>query len=790
MEQQEIAQINELPVLPLRDVVAYPFINMSLFVARDTSKKALELAVAGDRKVILVTQKSSKTENPDFDDIYKIGIVAKVIQHLQLPDNTIRLLILGEKTCEIKSIEDKGEYKLAKFIDYPIETLEKETQKRLTQMLVKRLENYLKLVPKPPKEMLTDFKTVKNMEQLIYVLSSHLKININDRQKLLEYKSEEEKLEYLIYALDVEFEMLQLEKDISDKVRKKLDKTQKDFYLNERIKAFQSEINKDTPSDFEEIEEKIKTLELSEEAHKKAEQELKKLKAMTATSAEANVVRSYLDWLLSLPWGNSVQTKVNLTKAAKILDEDHYGLEDIKERILDYLAVQQRVKKMKGGVLCFVGPPGVGKTSLAASIARAVNRKYVRIALGGVRDEAEIRGHRRTYVGSLPGKIIQKIAKVGVKNPLFLLDEIDKLGSDHRGDPASALLEVLDPEQNKYFADHYLEVDFDLSEVMFICTANSMNIPDALLDRMEVIRLAGYTEDEKLNIAKKYLLPKQMQQNGVKNEELDLSEQAILEILRFYTKEAGVRDLERQIMRICRKRVRDFSEKKPDIKQEVLQSEDINYFLGERKFSYGLKDEQNQVGRVNGLAWTKVGGELLHIEAATMPGKSNLVKTGSLGEVMQESVQAALTVIRSRSSTWGLADNFFADLDIHLHVPEGATPKDGPSAGITMAVALLSALTSIPVRVDVAMTGEINLRGEVLPIGGLKEKLLAAKLAGIKTVIIPRENTKDLREIGEIITNDLEIIPVQWFDEVLSIALEYMPMEIVQNTALNLGEAI
>jgi len=783
-ETQVLAPI-ELPLLPLRDVVVYPQMVIPLFVGREKSIHALEAAMEQDKKVFLLAQKDAEKDDPELSDLYSIGTQANILQLLRLPDGTVKVLIEGSQRAKITKVHEyqatdaEGKdisYVLAKGEPLESETLTEREQEVLTRVLLGQFEQYVKLSKKVPAEVLTSLENISDPTRMVDTISAHMLLSVKDKQQLLELDKVRERIERLMTKIEEEIDLLQVEKRIRARVKQQMEKTQREYYLNEQMKAIQKEMGDldNGGSELDQLTKKIEDAGMPAEAKEKAATELNKLKMMSPTSAEATVVRGYLDWMVNVPWKKRSRASIDLKKASEILDADHYGLEEVKERILDYLAVQQRVKKIKGSVLCLVGPPGVGKTSLGQSIARAVNRKYVRMALGGVRDEAEIRGHRRTYIGSMPGKLIQKISKVGVKNPLFLLDEIDKMGMDHRGDPSSALLEVLDPEQNSKFNDHYLEVDYDLSEVLFICTANSMNIPTPLLDRMEVVRLPGYTEDEKSNIAERYLAPKQMGNAGLKAKEAEFTPEAILEIIRYYSREAGVRELERQITRVCRKVVRELSEGKAEVPVKIDAAAVENY-LGVRKYNYGLADADNQVGRVTGLAWTSVGGELLNIEAAIMPGKAKLVKTGSLGDVMQESIQAALTVVRSRCQSLGIDPELFEKRDIHIHVPEGATPKDGPSAGISMCTALVSAFTEIPIRADVAMTGEINLRGEVMQIGGLKEKLLAARRGGIKTVLIPQDNERDLKEIPDSIKGPLEIIPVQWIDQVLDIALEAMP---------------
>lgn len=775
----------ELPLLPLRDVVVYPQMVIPLFVGREKSIHALEAAMAQDKKVFLLAQRDAEKDDPELDDLYSIGTQANILQLLRLPDGTVKVLIEGAQRAKINRVYDLERtnaegvdvsYVMAEGQPLASEILTEREQEVLTRVLLGQFEHYVKLSKKVPTEVLNSLENIADPTRMVDTISAHMLLSVKDKQQLLELGKVRERIERLMTKIEEEIDLLQVEKRIRARVKQQMEKTQREYYLNEQMKAIQKEMGDldNGGNEIEQLTKKIEDAGMPVEAKEKAISELNKLKMMSPTSAEATVVRGYIDWMVSVPWKKRSRASIDLKKAAEILDADHYGLEEVKERILDYLAVQQRVKKIKGSVLCLVGPPGVGKTSLGQSIARAVNRKYVRMALGGVRDEAEIRGHRRTYIGSMPGKLIQKVAKVGVKNPLFLLDEIDKMGMDHRGDPSSALLEVLDPEQNSKFNDHYLEVDYDLSEVLFICTANSMNIPAPLLDRMEVVRLPGYTEDEKSNIAERYLVPKQMVNSGLKTKEAEFTPEAILEIIRYFSREAGVRELERQITRVCRKVVRELGEGK--VKAPVkIDAAAVEAYLGVRKYNYGLADADNQVGRVTGLAWTSVGGELLSIEAAIMPGKARLVKTGSLGEVMQESIQAALTVVRSRSQSLGIDPELFEKQDIHIHVPEGATPKDGPSAGISMCTALVSALTGIPIRADVAMTGEINLRGEVMQIGGLKEKLLAARRGGIKTVLIPQDNERDLKEIPDSIKGPLKIIPVKWIDQVLDVALEVMP---------------
>ncbi|MBM6551933.1 endopeptidase La [Marinomonas ostreistagni] len=765
-----------LPMLPLRDVVVYPHMVLPLFVGRKKSIAALESAMEGDKMVFLVAQQDASKDDPKQDDLYVTGTVAKVIQLLRLPDGTVKVLVEGQYRADLKALEEGDEWVSASIEALPEAEGDESEYPAIRNALIKQLDEYVAGSKRIPSEVVTSLKSIDDLSKLIDSIAGHMSLKLEDKQRALELNSLVERGEHLMGLMDGELDIAHLEKSIRSRVKKQMEKSQREYYLNEQMKAIQKELGDmdDGSNELDQLQEKITEAKMSQEATEKAEAELKKLKMMSPMSAEATVVRGYIDWLISLPWSKRSKVRNDLAYAEKVLNEDHYGLQDVKDRILEFLAVQQRVKKIKGPVLCLVGPPGVGKTSLGQSIARAVNRKYVRMALGGVRDESEIRGHRRTYIGSMPGKLIQKLAKVKVKNPLFLLDEIDKMGMDQRGDPASALLEVLDPEQNHTFNDHYLEVDYDLSDVMFICTSNSMNIPGPLVDRMEVIRIPGYTEDEKLNIAKRYLVPKQIKQSGLKEAEIDLTDEALMDVIRYYTKEAGVRGLEREISKICRRVVKQQTLAKGKGTVEV-NSDNLEDFSGVRKFSYGKAEENNKIGQVTGLAWTSVGGELLTIEAAGVPGKGRHVKTGSLGDVMQESIQAALTVVRSRAVGLGIAEDFHEKVDLHLHVPEGATPKDGPSAGIAMCTALVSVLAKVPVKASVAMTGEITLRGEVLPIGGLKEKLLAAHRGGIKTVLIPDENKRDLKEIPDNIKADLEIIPVKWIDEVLDVALEYVP---------------
>ncbi|AZF16773.1 MULTISPECIES: endopeptidase La [unclassified Pseudomonas] len=765
----------ELPLLPLRDVVVYPHMVIPLFVGREKSIEALEAAMTGDKQILLLAQKNPADDDPGEDALYRVGTVATVLQLLKLPDGTVKVLVEGEQRGAVERfMEVDGHLRAEVALIDEVEAPERESEV-FVRSLLSQFEQYVQLGKKVPAEVLSSLNSIDEPSRLVDTMAAHMALKIEQKQDILEIIDLSARVEHVLALLDGEIDLLQVEKRIRGRVKKQMERSQREYYLNEQMKAIQKELGdgEEGHNEIEELKKRIDAAGLPKDALTKATAELNKLKQMSPMSAEATVVRSYIDWLVQVPWKAQTKVRLDLARAEEILDADHYGLEEVKERILEYLAVQKRVKKIRGPVLCLVGPPGVGKTSLAESIASATNRKFVRMALGGVRDEAEIRGHRRTYIGSMPGRLIQKMTKVGVRNPLFLLDEIDKMGSDMRGDPASALLEVLDPEQNHNFNDHYLEVDYDLSDVMFLCTSNSMNIPPALLDRMEVIRLPGYTEDEKINIAVKYLAPKQTAANGLKKGEIEFDVEAIRDIVRYYTREAGVRGLERQIAKICRKAVKEHSlEKRFSVK---VTADALEHFLGVRKFRYGLAEQQDQVGQVTGLAWTQVGGELLTIEAAVIPGKGQLIKTGSLGDVMVESITAAQTVVRSRARSLGIPLDFHEKHDTHIHMPEGATPKDGPSAGVGMCTALVSALTGIPVRADVAMTGEITLRGQVLAIGGLKEKLLAAHRGGIKTVIIPEENVRDLKEIPDNIKQDLQIKPVKWIDEVLQIALQYAP---------------
>ena len=769
---------NSAPVLPLRDVVIFPHLAQPLFVGRERSVKALTAAMQDGKRILLVAQKHADTDEPGTGDLYDVGTLASILQLLKLPDGTVKVLVEGAQRARILSLDNSNDYLTAQF--EPIAADEGQPGGSETDAVMRAtvatFEQYVKLNKKVPAELLPSLSSMDSPGRLADAIAAHLNLKLEDKQKVLELTDPKPRIEYVLGQLEGEIDILQIEKKIRGRVKSQMEKNQREYYLNEQIKAIQKELGEleDAPNEQEELARKIDKSGMPKAAKLKANAELNKLKMMPAMSAEATVVRNYLDWLTQVPWKKTTKATIDLAGAETQLDTDHYGLEKVKERILEYLAVQSRVKKLKGPILCLVGPPGVGKTSLGRSIAAATNRKFTRMSLGGVRDEAEIRGHRRTYIGSLPGKIIQSMSKVGVKNPLFLLDEIDKMSMDFRGDPSSALLEVLDPEQNNSFNDHYLEVDYDLSDVMFVCTANTLNIPGPLLDRMEVIRIPGYTEDEKLNIAKRYLVPKQIKANGLKDEELEIADGAIRSIVRTYTREAGVRNLEREISKIARKVVKQIL-LKPTEKTVKVTEKNLEKYLGVQRFRFGRAEEKNQIGQVTGLAWTEVGGELLSIEAALSPGKGKLTQTGSLGNVMQESIQAALTVVRSRVKSLGIDPEFYQKHDIHVHVPEGATPKDGPSAGVAMCVAMVSSLTMIPVRADVAMTGEITLRGEVLPIGGLKEKLLAAQRGGIHTVIIPQENLKDLAEIPENIKAKLNIEPVRWIEDALRLALERAP---------------
>ena len=766
----------QFPLLPLRDVVVYPQIVQPLFVGRPKSIKALEVAMANDKQVLLVAQKNASDDEPGADDLFSIGTIATILQLIRLPDGTVKVLVEGIARAMIKTVMHDNEHFKAETKQLQTAEVSDKESGLLIRSLLSQFDQYVQLSKKIPPEVMTSISSIDDPGRLVDTIASHMSLQLEEKQNLLELPALPARIEHLMALIESEIDLFQVEKRIRGRVKKQMEKSQREYYLNEQMKAIQKEMGEleDVPNEAEELKLKIEEAGMPKEARDKATNELNKLKMMSPMSSEASVVRTYLDWMLCVPWKKRSKVRLDLPKAEEILEDDHYGLQDVKERILEYLAVQKRVKKLKGPILCLVGPPGVGKTSLGESIARSTNRKFIRMALGGVRDEAEIRGHRRTYIGSLPGKLLQKLSKVGVKNPLFLLDEIDKMGMDNRGDPASALLEVLDPEQNHNFNDHYLEVDYDLSEVMFVCTSNSMNIPEPLLDRMEVIRIPGYTEDEKVNIAERYLIPKQKENNGLREGELEFTEEAIRGLIRYYSREAGVRGLEREIAKICRKVVKEnvVSSQGSDGK---ISLESLEVYSGVRKYDYGKAEEQNVVGQVNGLAWTSVGGELLTIESSAVEGKGKTIKTGSLGDVMQESIQAAFTVVRSRAKSLGLDANFHEKFDLHIHVPEGATPKDGPSAGIGMCTALVSVLTDIPVKSDVAMTGEITLRGQVLKIGGLKEKLLAAHRGNIKAVLIPADNERDLADIPENIKSDLQIVPVRWIDEVLEHALQYQP---------------
>jgi ATP-dependent Lon protease len=765
----------EIPVLPLRDVVVYPHMVIPLFVGREKSISCLEAAMDNNKQILLVAQKEADTDEPAVEDLFSIGTVATILQLLKLPDGTVKVLVEGQQRAKIHDIYDNEFFTAdAEYLTTP--EIDEKEQEVIVRSAINQFEGFIKLNKKIPPEVLTSLNGIDDAARLADTISAHMPLKLADKQNVLEIVNVNERLEFLMGMMESEIDILQVEKRIRGRVKKQMEKSQREYYLNEQMKAIQKELGDmdDAPDEFETLKKKIEESKMPKEAREKTEAELQKLKMMSPMSAEATVVRGYIDWMIGVPWTKRSKVKKDLAKAEDVLNEDHYGLERVKERILEYLAVQSRINKLKGPILCLVGPPGVGKTSLGQSIAAATGRKYVRMALGGVRDEAEIRGHRRTYIGSMPGKLIQKMSKVGVKNPLFLLDEIDKMSSDMRGDPSSALLEVLDPEQNNAFNDHYLEVDYDLSDVMFVATSNSMDIPGPLLDRMEVIRLSGYTEDEKLNIAKRHLLTKQIQRNGLKEKEIEVEDSAIVGIIRYYTREAGVRSLEREISKICRKAVKNILLDK-SLKKVTVNQDNLKEFLGVQRFDYGKADDRNRIGQVTGLAWTQVGGDLLTIETEAMVGKGKLTQTGSLGDVMQESIQAAMTVVRSRAEKLGINNDFYEKRDIHVHVPEGATPKDGPSAGIAMCTALVSSLTGNPVKAEVAMTGEITLRGEVLPIGGLKEKLLAAHRGGIKTVLIPKDNERDLEEIPDNVIADLVVKPVQWIDEVLEVALENSP---------------
>ncbi|MCY4264928.1 MAG: endopeptidase La [Gammaproteobacteria bacterium] len=765
-----------IPLLPLRDVVVYPQIVQPLFVGRPKSIKALEVAMTSDKQVLLVAQKNPSEDEPNTSDLFTVGTIATILQLIRLPDGTVKVLVEGLSRTKIKEIVFESDHFRAETRQLRTEDMPEKEATLLIRSLLSQFDQYVQLSKKIPPEVMSSIASIDEPGRLVDTIASHMSLKLEEKQNLLELAALKARIEHLMELIETEIGLFQVEKKIRGRVKKQMEKSQREYYLNEQMKAIQKEMGEleDGPNEAEQLKQKIEEAGMSKEAKEKALSELSKLKMMSPMSSEASVVRTYLDWMINVPWKQRSKVRLDLNKAEEILEADHYGLKEVKERILEYLAVQKRVKKLKGPILCLVGPPGVGKTSLGESIARATNRKFARMALGGVRDEAEIRGHRRTYIGSLPGKLLQRLSKVGVRNPLFLLDEIDKMSMDHRGDPASALLEVLDPEQNHSFNDHYLEVDYDLSEVMFVCTSNSMHIPDPLLDRMEIIRIPGYTEEEKVNIAERYLVPKQKKNNGLKKNEVDIGEKSIRDLIRFYTREAGVRGLEREIAKICRKVVKEHTLENT-LDSITLNDDLLNKYSGVRKFDFGKAEEENKIGQVNGLAWTAVGGELMTIEAVAVEGKGKTIKTGSLGDVMQESIQAALTVVRSRSRALGLESSFHEKFDLHIHVPEGATPKDGPSAGVGMCTALVSVLTSIPVKAEVAMTGEITLRGQVLRIGGLKEKLLAAHRGKIKTVVIPADNERDLEEIPDNIKADLTIVPVGWIDEVLEHALQFQP---------------
>jgi len=783
MNPNQSVESVELPLLPLRDVVVFPHMVIPLFVGRPKSIKALEIAMEAGKGILLVAQKSAAKDEPEAEDLYDIGCIANILQMLKLPDGTVKVLVEGTQRAHVESVEAQESMFVAKAravaaddgVDHEVEALRRA--------VIAQFDQYVKLNKKIPPEILTSIAGIEEAGRLADTIAAHLPLKLEQKQEILEMFEIRARIERLLSQLETEIDILQVEKRIRGRVKRQMEKSQREYYLNEQVKAIQKELGEgEEGADLEDIEKKIKASGMTKEAVAKAQSELKKLKLMSPMSAEATVVRNFIETLIGLPWRKKTRISKDLAEAEKVLDKDHWGLEKVKERILEYLAVQQRVDKLKAPILCLVGPPGVGKTSLGQSIAHATGRKFVRMSLGGVRDEAEIRGHRRTYIGSMPGKILQNMTKVAVKNPLFLLDEVDEMGQDFRGDPSAALLEVLDPEQNSSFVDHYVEVEYDLSEVMFVATANTLNIPAPLLDRMEVIRLSGYTEDEKVSIAQRYLLPKQMKNNGLKSTELTVAESALRDIVRYYTREAGVRALERDISKICRKVVKTLLLKKKDAKLAVT-ARNLDKFLGVRRYSFGMAERENQVGQVTGLAWTEVGGELLTIESVILPGKGNIIRTGQLGEVMQESIQAALSVVRKRARSLGINDDFYQKSDVHIHLPEGAIPKDGPSAGIAICTALVSVLTGIPVRCDVAMTGEITLRGEVLPIGGLKEKLLAAVRGGLRKALIPQENVKDLTEIPDNIKNKLEIVPVKWIDQVLEHALERMPEPLAEEAA-------
>ena len=777
-----------LPLLPLRDVVIFPSVVTPLFVGREKSIIALQASMASDKQIMLVAQKEAQNDNPQGEDVYEVGTISTILQLIKLPDGTVKVLVEGNQRAKITSVKDFKDYHSTDVVVIEEEEETKDIKKYISS-LRKNFQEYVKVTRKATPEVLSTINSIDTLSKLSDTIVGHLSIDLKQKQEILETFSLKDRAEKILSYLAGQLDLTKVERKIKGRVKKQMEKSQKEYYLNEQMKALKKELGElDDSEEADALEKQILESGMSKEAQEKALGELQKYKMMSPMSAEASVVRGYIDWIISIPWKKKSRIRSNLSEANEVLNQDHYGLEEVKERILEYLAVQKRVKKLKGPVLCLVGPPGVGKTSLGESIARATNRKFIRMSLGCVRDEAEIRGHRRTYIGSMPGRILQKLSKTGVKNPLFLLDEVDKMGMDFRGDPASALLEVLDPEQNHTFNDHYLEVDYDLSDVMFVCTANSMNIPPALIDRMEIIRLPGYTEDEKVNIAEKYLIPKQKKNNGISENELKITKDSIKDLIRYFTREAGVRSLEREISKICRKLVKINSEKKTP-KKLNLKPNLLEEYCGVRKFEYGEAEEKDRIGQVTGLAWTQVGGELLTLEAASFDGKGKIIKTGSLGDVMQESIQAAMSVVRSRAESLGIDPSFYENQDVHIHVPEGATPKDGPSAGIGMCTAVASVLSKIPVRADVAMTGEITLRGEVLKIGGLKEKLLAARRGGIKTVLIPNGNVRDLKEIPDNIKKELEIKPVKWIDEVLNLVLTRQPVpwekeeEITQKTS-------
>ncbi len=782
-----ITEADFLPLLPLRDVVVYPHLVIPLFVGRAKSVRALEIAVDNGKQILLVAQKSANQEEPGPSDLYEIGTLATILQMLKLPDGTVKVLVEGVSRARVLEFVEREDSFAARIASVDAGVSDNSEVQALMRAVFTQFDQYVKINKKIPPEILTSLASIDDAGRLADTITAHLSLKLEEKQKILEMFDVAKRLEHLLGLLEAELDILQVEKRIRGRVKRQMEKSQREYYLNEQVKAIQKELGEqDENAEMDELERRVKSAGMSKDARAKAESELKKLKMMSPMSAEATVVRNYIETLTGLPWKKKTKISNDLAAAEKVLDADHFGLEKVKERIIEYLAVQQRVDKLKAPILCLVGPPGVGKTSLGQSIAKAVNRKFVRMALGGVRDESEIRGHRRTYIGSMPGKVLQSMTKVGVRNPLFLLDEVDKMGMDFRGDPSSALLEVLDPEQNHTFADHYVEVEYDLSDVMFVATANSFNIPAPLLDRMEIIRLAGYTEDEKVNIAMNYLLPKQLKTHGLKESEISISEATLRDAVRYYTREAGVRSLDREISKICRKVVKELltAKGKKALRKVTVSPRNLDKYLGVRRYDFGLANKENQVGQVTGLAWTEVGGELLTIESAVMPGKGNIIRTGQLGDVMKESIEAARTVVRSRSRRLGITDDFYEKNDVHIHLPEGATPKDGPSAGIAICTALVSALCNIPVRADVAMTGEITLRGEVLPIGGLKEKLLAAHRGGIKTVLIPQQNVKDLVDIPDNVKNHLEIHPVKWIDDVLQIALERVPEALAESPAV------